>query len=113
MFYEPAVLNLMTYLVGWPLVGGVAMSATACYIYLSAEIVSEVLPFVQFSSFPNVPRGVPSLLAYAGFRVVLSRALLESPVHLLPMWVPSSHISLLLICQLFIAFHNLITFTLP
>lgn len=48
------------------------MSATACYIYLSAEIVSEMLPFVQFASFPHVPRGVTSQLAYARFRVVLS-----------------------------------------
>lgn len=68
----------MTCLVSWPLVGGVTVSVTACYIYLGSEIVSEILPFVQFASFLSISRGISSLLAYASFREVLSWALLES-----------------------------------
>lgn len=75
----------MTCLVSWPLVGGVTVSVTACYIYLGSEIVSEILPFVQFASFLSISRdsfasflSISSLLAYASFREVLSWALLES-----------------------------------
>lgn len=77
------------------------MSATAYFIYLRTKIVSEILQFVQFAS---LPRGGPSVLAHASFSWLCWKVLFTY----YPSGFPSSHPSLLLVCQLVIAFHNLL-----